>query len=454
MRGHQVGALGRAMIATLAFAVIVVGPAGAETLPAILAKAYQNNPQLNAQRTFVRQTEEQVQVALSGYLPRINATASGGPQYSDSKFRGSESHRRDRLNGGSVGVAASQTLFDGFRTPNQVEAARGNVQAAREVLRLMTQQILLDATTAYMSVIRDTAIVQLQRQNVEMLQEQLGHTRQRLKVREVTTTDVLQTQARLAGARWALYAAESALNTSRAGYRRVIGEEQNGRLTPASPVDRLSPTTIEEAVVVAQKANPSVMAAQVGIDVAAVQVKIAEGALYPTAKLEAGAQHGWGVSPQLDRQFSAGAFVTLSVPIYQGGAEYATIRESKEALGQKQFDLDRVRDVVRAGVFESWGQLTAAKAQIDAAQAQVTAAEDALKGVLQEAGAGQRTTLDALNAQQELVGARVTLVATQRDRVVTSYALLAAVGRLAPEVLRLPAQVSEPKQSPKAVRTK
>ena len=234
----------------------------------------------------------------------------------------------------------------------------------------------------------------------------------------------------------------------------MIGEEQNGRLTPASPVDRLSPTTIDEAVTLAQKLNPSVKAAQVGIDVAAVQVKIAEGALYPTAKLEAGAQHGWGVSPQLDRQFSAGAFVTLSVPIYQGGAEYATIRESKEALGQKQFDLDRVRDLVRAGVFESWGQLTAAKAQIEAAQAQVTAAEDALKGVLQEAGAGQRTTLDALNAQQELVGARVTLVATQRDRVVTSYALLAAVGRLAPEVLRLPAQVSEPKQSPKAVRTK
>jgi outer membrane protein len=454
MRGHRVGVFGRAMIATLALAVVVVGPAGAETLPAILAKAYQNNPQLNAQRTFVRQTEEQVQLALSGYHPRITATASGGPQYTDSKFRGTESHRRDRLNGGSVGVAASQTLFDGFRTPNQVEAARGNVQAAREMLRLMTQQILLDATTAYMSVIRDTAVAELQRYNVKMLQEQLSHTRQRLKVKEVTTTDVSQTQARLAGARWALLAAESTLNASRAAYRRVIGEEQSGRLAPASPVDRLSPTTVDEAVVAALKVNPSVKAAQVGIDVAAVQVKIAEGALYPTAKLEVGAQHGWGVSPQLDRQFSAGAFVTLSVPIYQGGAEYATIRESKEALGQKQFDLDRVRDLVRAGVFESWGQLAAAKAQIEAAQAQVTAAEDALKGVLQEANAGQRTTLDVLNAQQELIGARVTLVATQRDRVVTSYALLAAVGRLAPEVLRLPAQVSEPKQSPKAVRTK
>jgi outer membrane protein len=435
---------GRIVTATLGL-VVMVGSAGAEALPAVLAKAYQNNPQLNAQRAFVRQTQEQVDVALSGYHPRINATASGGTQYTDNRFRGAEPHRRDRVDGGSVGVAASQTLFDGFRTPNQVRAARSNVDAAREVLRLMTQQILLDAATAYMNVIRDGAVAQLQRHNVEMLQTQLGYTRQRLKVKEVTTTDVLQTQARLAGARWALLAAESALTTSRAAFRRVIGEDQRGRLAPATPVDRLAPSTLDEARVVAIKLNPSVKAAQAGIDVAAVQVKIAEGALYPTAKLEAGVQHGWGISPQVDRQFAAGAFVTLSVPIYQGGAEYATIRESKEALGQKQFDLDRVRDNVRAGVSESWGQLVAAKAQIDAAQAQMAAAQSALNGVIQEARAGQRTTLDVLNAQQELISARITLVATQRDRVVTSYTVLAAVGRLAPEVLRLAGEPSQPR---------
>lgn len=443
MRGCGVRVLGRFLTATLGLAVIV-GSAGAEALPAVLAKAYQNNPQLNAQRAFVRQTQEQVDIAQAGYYPRVNATASGGTQYTDNRFRGVEPHRRDRVDGGSVGVAASQTLFDGFRTPNQVRAARGNVDAAREVLRLMAQQILLDAATAYMNVIRDGAIAQLQRHNVEMLQTQLSYTRQRLKVREVTTTDVLQTQARLAGAQWALLAADSTLTGSRAAYRRVIGDDQRGRLAPATPVDRLAPSTLDEARVVALKLNPSIKAAQVGIDVAAVQVKIAEGALYPTAKLDVGAQHGWGVTAQLDRQFAAGAFVTLSVPIYQGGAEYATIRESKEALGQKQFDLDRVRDNVRAGVSETWAQLVAAKAQIDAAQAQVAAAQSALNGVLQEARAGQRTTLDVLNAQQELITARITMVATQRDRVVTSYALLAAVGRLAPEVLQLAEQSSQP----------
>ena len=188
-------------------------------------------------------------------------------------FRGIDAHRRDRLTGGNVGVTASQTLFDGFRTPNQVEAAKGNVHAAREMLRLLTQQILLDAASAYMNVIRDGAIVQLQNHNVEMLQEQLNHTRQRLKVREVTTTDVLQTQTRLAGARWALHAANAALSTSRAAFRRVLGEDVSDELVPASPVDRLSPATLDEALALAQKVNPSVRAAEAGIDVAAVQVE-------------------------------------------------------------------------------------------------------------------------------------------------------------------------------------
>jgi outer membrane protein len=141
----------RTVLAVLALAVADLSAAAAQTLSAVLAKAYHDNPQLNAQRAFVRQTEEQVQVALSGYHPRISATASGGTQYTDGRFRGVDPRRRDRLDGGSVGVTASQTLFDGFRTPNQVEAARGNVEAAREMLRLMTQQILLDATTAYMT---------------------------------------------------------------------------------------------------------------------------------------------------------------------------------------------------------------------------------------------------------------------------------------------------------------
>jgi outer membrane protein len=447
----RVGVLEIVMITAL---VSGQGSAHAETLTAVLAKAYLNNPQLNAQRAFVRQTEEQVNIATAGYRPRIEVTGNVGPQYTDSKFRHSDFHKREQVTAGSIGVLGTQTLFDGFRTTNNVRAAGGKAQAAHEVLRMMSQQILLDAATAYMNVIRDTAVVQLQRHYVEMLQEQLKHARQRLKLREVTKTDVSQAETRLAGGRWARSAAEAALNASRATYRRVIGEEQNDTLTPATTVDRLSPQAVQEAIAVALNENPQILAAQLGIDIAAIQVKIAEGALYPTAKLEAGVQQNWSMNTPMERQFQAGAFVTLSVPIYQGGAEYATIRESKENVGQKKFDLDRTRDLVRAAVVEAWGQLTAARTQIEAAQAQVGAAESALNGVEQEARAGQRTTLDVLNAQQEVVNARITLVSTQRDRVVASYSLLAAIGRLEPEILQLSAAVYDQKQPKRAAGTK
>src|SRR5262249_11359483 len=189
-------------VVAFAMTALAVGGNGAcaETLSSVLAKAFQNNPQLNAQRAFVRQTGEQVNVALSGYQPKISVTASGGPQYTDSKFS-VDPRKRDRLTGASVGVTATQPLFD-VRTPSQVQAAQGNVPAAREVLRVMAQRVMVDATTAYMNVLRDTGVVHLQRYNVEMLEEQLRHTRQRLLAREVTTTDVSQTESRLAGARW------------------------------------------------------------------------------------------------------------------------------------------------------------------------------------------------------------------------------------------------------------
>ena len=412
--------------------------ARAETLANALAKAYRNNPQLNAQRAAVRQIDEQVPIALSGYRPQVTATVSGGPAYTNSKARApAVGVPPYTLYGASAGISASQTVLDGFRTHNQVRAAEGNGLAAREVLRLMVQQVLLDATNVYMSVLRDAAVVQLQRRNVEMLEEQLRFARERLATKEVTRTDVSQAESRLSAARWQRLAAESALATTRAAYRRVIGEDP-GSLTPGQPVDRMSPRTLNAAIAQSDAANPSVTSAQYGVDVAAIQVKIAEGALYPSLQVQGAVQQAWSPTNHIDRQLSAGIFATLSVPIYQGGGEYATIRQSKEAVGQKAFDLDRVRDLARQGVVEAWSQLAAARSQIEEAQAQVAAAEAALNGVMQEARAGQRTTLDILNAQQELVNARILLVTTQRDRVVGSYALLASVGRLAPEVLALP----------------
>jgi outer membrane protein len=203
------------------------------------------------------------------------------------------------------------------------------------------------------------------------------------------------------------------------------------------PVDRLSPRTLPVATARGIAENPLVTSAMYGVDVALLQVKINEGALYPTLTVQGSMQQQYDSSPAVQRTFTASAVAQLSIPIYQGGAEYSLIRQSKETLGQQRLNLELQRDQVRATVVQAWGLLEAAKAQIQAAQVQVNAAEIALNGVREEARVGQRTTLDVLNAQQELVNARVALVTAQRDRVVNSYNLLAATGYLSPQVLGL-----------------
>jgi outer membrane protein len=159
----------------------------------------------------------------------------------------------------------------------------------------------------------------------------------------------------------------------------------------------------------------------------------------------ASAQNAWETNTTtLLQQFNASVVGQLSVPLYQGGVEYANIRQSKETVGQKRLDLETARDQAQATVVQSWGQLEAAKAQIQATQSQVTAAEIALNGVREEARVGQRTTLDVLNAQQELVNDRVALVSAQRDRVVASYTLLSSVGGLSAQRLGLNVPTYDP----------
>jgi outer membrane protein len=437
-----VGLTIRAVVVAMAVAGVPSRAAVADTLLGALAQAYQVNPQLNSQRAIVRQTDEGVPQALSGYRPRVSGTASVGEAFTDSKAptgQGSRGFTQPR----TIGVTAQQTLFNGFQTGNRTRAAESQVSAARETLRVIEQTVLLDAATAYMNVLRDTAILEVQRSNVRVLGETLRQTRDRFNVGEVTRTDVAQAQAQLAAGQSQMLAAESNLVTSRATYRRVIGSEP-GRLAPGSPVDRLSPRLLPAAIESGMSYNPSVTAAMYGVDVATLQVKVAEGVLYPTVTLTGTAQQQHEPQLSISEIFSASVVAGMTVPLYQGGGEYSTIRQSKETLGQRRLDLATTRDQARATVVQAWGQHEAAKAQIQAAQEQVTASEVALNGVREEARVGQRTTLDVLNAQQALVNARVNLVTAQRDRVVASYTLLGAVGRLSPQSLGLGTQIYDP----------
>jgi len=304
-----------------------------------------------------------------------------------------------------------------------------------------------------MNVLRDTALLDLQRRNVQVLQEQLKQARDRFNVGEVTRTDVAQAESRLAAAQSQVLSAEANLKASQAAYRRAIGVEPVN-LRSGTPVDRLSPRTLEAAVNQGLNQHPTVTAAQYTVDSAQHAVKAAEGTLYPTITLEGTIQRRWDIQPGVSDQATGTVLGRLAVPIFQGGSEYSIIRQTKETLGQRRIELDVARDLVRATVFQWWSQLEATKAQIISAQAQVTATEVALNGVREEARVGQRTTLDVLNAQQELVNARVALVTAQRDRVVASYTLLQAVGRLAPEVLSLPTETYDGRVHYQQVRDK
>jgi outer membrane protein len=434
----------------------------AETMESALAKAYQNNPQLNAQRAIVRQTDEGVAQALSGYRPQINANASIGRQYTDTTeefppipgtplAQATSVEVKGLTTPRSVGVTGTQTLFNGSQTGNKTRAAESQVSAARETLRMMEESVLLAAATIYMDVARDTANLDVQQNNVRVLDKTLTDTRNRFTFGEVTNTDVAQAEAQLAAGQATLHAAEATLMSTRANYRRIIGVEPSN-LAPGAPVDHFSPPALNAAVAAGLTENPSVTAAMFGVDVATLQVKIAEGALYPTLALQGNIQQQYDANILTPKLFTETASVNLNVPIYQGGAEYSAIRQNKENLGQQRLNVDQVRDQVRANVIQAWGQLDAAKAQVEAAQRQGKASEIALNGVRNEASVGQRTTLDVLNAQQALVNARVNLIVAQHDRVVASYSLLSAVGRLSAQVLKLPVSIYDPSTHYQQVR--
>ncbi len=421
------GAIAIIAACTLAMANTYAVAGSADTLNGALVQAYQNNPQLNAERARLRATDEGVPQALSGYRPQISATADIGAQYIDSQTSAGAIRGASVPHG--VGVTGTQTVFNGLRTGNRTRAAESQVFAGREALRVMEQQILLDAATAYMNVLRDTAILDLQRRNVEVLEEQLRQTRDRFNVGEVTRTDVAQAESRLAAARSSALGAEVhadhlARNVSprhrrrawtprgrhagRPAVARHLGRRDRGRQPSRTRTSRRRCT---------------------GSTFSCCRSRSRRARSIRPSRCKPASSSGGTLHRTPNSTFTASAVAQMAIPIYQGGGEYSLIRQSKETLAQQRLNLELTRDQVRALVVQSWGQLEAAKAQIQAAQAQVTAAEIALNGVREEARVGQRTTLDVLNAQQELVNARVTLVTAQRDRVVNSYALLAASGR-------------------------
>jgi outer membrane protein len=432
--------------------------AGAETIGGALVKAYLNNPSINQQRATVRASDENLPKTEAQKLPQLSASGSVGTTDAKVKapngFGGTGTTFIDEKPR-SYGATVSQLLYDGGRVDNAVSAAESTVFGQREQLRNTEQNVLLQALTYYMDTLRDTAIVGLQKNNVSVLQEQLRQTTDRFNVGELTRTDVAQAQAALALSQAQELGAETNLANSMANYRQAIGDEPRS-LAPVAPVSKQLPKTINEAVKISQAEHPAIIAQLHGVDAALLQIKINEGALLPTLGVQGSVQQLWdpqGLSANT-RELVGTVTATLSVPIYDGGATYAGIRQAKEQLGAQELATDSQRDQVRAAVVSAWGANLNSYGVLKADKAQVDASEVALVGVREEAKVGQRTTLDVLNAEQTVLNARVQLVTAQHDQVVASYSLLSAIGRLSTRNLGLGVEEYDPRIHFDQVKTK
>ena len=414
-----------------------IASSAAESLPEALVKAYQSSPQLNADRARQRGTDENVPQALAGYRPQIVAGLGAGLQavrnlLPDNTIQGAT------LRPWTIGVTVTQVLFNGFKTANSVRVAEFQVQSGREALRNTGQGVLLDAVTAYMTVLANQALVESQRTNVMVLREIQSTTKKRLDAGDVTPTDTAQAESRLSRGLADLNAAEVALAISKATYAQVIGDNP-AQLSPAATVDRLSPPTIEAATETANHEHPAVLGAGYDVDVAQTTIKVAESSLLPTAAVQASASRSMQSDSTLGTYGTDQASILgqINVPIYDGGTAASQTRQAKEMASQSRLVLEQVRNQARTAVVSAWVSNEGTKIALKAAESEVRAADVALQGVRREAAGGQRTTIDVLNAQQDLTNARSRQIQAQRDRVIASYTLLSAVGRLDVHVLNL-----------------
>ena len=411
--------------------------ARAESLPEALAKAYQTNPQLNAERARQRATDENVPQALAGYRPQIVASLSAGLQ-AVRNLLPDNTVQSASLKPWTIGVTVTQTLFNGFKTANSVRVAELQVQSGREALRNVGQGVLLDAVTAYTNVLANQSLVEAQRSNVAFLQETLGITQKRLNAGDVTPTDTAQAEARLSRGRADLNAAEVNLAVSQATYAQVIGNPP-AQLRTAETVDRYLPRSRDDATGLAFKEHPAVIAAGFDVDVASTSISVAESSLMPTITLQGSASRSRQADPTLSTLGTDQASVTgqLTQSIYDGGTAASQTRQAKEVAAQSRLVLDQVRSQARTAAVGAWVANEGAKIAVAASKSEVRAATVALQGVQKEAAGGQRTTVDVLNSQQDLILAKARLIGAQRDRVIASYTLLSAIGRLDVKTLAL-----------------
>ncbi len=424
---------GRRLVgAWLLVSVAWVPGAGAQSLPDALVSAYLTNPNLEAQRAALRSSDELVPQALGGYRPTIAASTNAAFVDLDS------SSGSGNLRTVENALRIDQNLYQGGETKANVRRAELLVRLDRARLSATEQDTLFNVVDSYTLLLSDLAVLELAKQNESRLKRQFQATRDRFEVGELTRTDVAQAEARVAGAIAERVRAEGAIQDSKAQFRSVVGLEPNSLVAPR-PLAELPPSE-SDAQQLAETLNPNIAAGQYNLAAARQDIAIAEAALYPRLSLNGEVSYTDEPSLALEWQRSASVGASLTVPLYQGGGEYALVRQAKQVVGQRQQDLDAARRAVRQEVTSAWQILATARSRISSITEQVRAAQIALEGSRQEALVGQRTTLDVLDQENDLFQAEVDLVGAQRDEIVASYRLKAAIGQLTAAGIELPVE--------------
>ncbi|MGF1446840.1 MAG: TolC family outer membrane protein [Pikeienuella sp.] len=398
-----------------------------ESLADVMVEAFLNSPDLAAQRSDVRIASELAVQARS--LGRVQVSGQIGLE---AEARGDS---ENAVFPTTLQLVASQAIYSGGQIENQTEAAEKRISAEEALLIATEQGVLLDAVTAFLDVRRDGFLLDVSRNNVRVLTEQLRAAQERFEVGEVTRTDVEQARAALAAARSNLAATQGQLRISRENFADVVGRPP-AQLLPPPPLPDL-PENIEAAVQLAVRNEPNLLAARIERDASGSDVRAAIGALLPQVSLQGTLSQLNTLEDDFDGQQAASVGVVVTIPFYSGGGNYAAVRQAQASVeGAEAAITNALRDAIRnTGI--AWSSLEVARASIEAGRLEVRAAQLAFEGVTEEAKVGARTTLDVLDAEEDVLDARAGLISAQRDEYVAAYQILASIGLLTVDHLGL-----------------
>ena len=441
----------RGLLAGLSLALLLPSmDSSAQTLEEALAQAYNNNPTLQSRRASLRSLDEGLPQALSNWRPTVTFQGNLGARQLSTNTLGRQVLDNEGRTVSTADLLVNQPIYRGGRTVAQTRVAEASVQAERARLFATEQQVFLDSVTAYATVVRDQATVELNTSNEQRLRRQLEATQDRFRVGEVTRTDVAQAEAALAGATAARIAAEGTLEASRAQFERVVGIPA-GKLSETAPPETLP--TKSDSINQAANDNPNVVAAQFEEQAQLYRVRLAQGSLLPTLSVQGEARRDSNQGSSNHSATNQGtAQAILSVPLYEAGNVTSQVRQARETATQRRADIEDQRRQAINSATAAYEAVVSNKATLVSLNAQIRANNIALEGVQQEALVGSRTVLDVLDAEQALLTSQVNLVNTKRDLAVNTYTLIAATGRLNALELKLPVEIYDYDAHYRAVR--